>query len=311
MTHTKKTALRRLAGAALALALSCGAALAAFADVSLEPSSRFYVSDYAGVLSQSTCDDIVERNASLEQNAAGAQVVVVTLNDTEGLSLEEFTYQLFNDWGVGSSEENNGVLLVLDIAGQDYQCLQGAGLEDTLPTMTLSRILQQDLEPDFAAGDYDAGVAKTFDALADEVQAIYAGSAQTPSHSGGSGLSMLWSVLGFVALLIVVVVVLAILSSVMRGPRGPRGGHRSSGGFWTGYFLGSSMHRRRRPPPPPHFGGPRPPRRRGGGGFGGFGGFGGGGFGGFGGGAGRGGFGGGSFRGGGGHSRGGGAGRGH
>lgn len=308
MTHTKKTALRRLAGAALALALSCGAALAAFADVSLEPSSRFYVSDYAGVLSQSTCDDIVERNASLEQNAAGAQVVVVTLNDTEGLSLEEFTYQLFNDWGVGSSEENNGVLLVLDIAGQDYQCLQGAGLEDTLPTMTLSRILQQDLEPDFASGDYDAGVAKTFDALADEVQAIYAGSAQTPSHSGGSGLGMLWSVLGFVALLIVVVVVLAILSSVMRGPRGPRGGHRSSGGFWTGYFLGSSMHRRRRPPPPPHFGGPRPPRRRGGGGFGGFGG---GGFGGFGGGAGRGGFGGGSFRGGGGHSRGGGAGRGH
>ena len=307
MTHTKKTALRRLAGAALALALSCGAALAAFADVSLEPSSRFYVSDYAGVLSQSTCDDIVERNASLEQNAAGAQVVVVTLNDTEGLSLEEFTYQLFNDWGVGSSEENNGVLLVLDIAGQDYQCLQGAGLEDTLPTMTLSRILQQDLEPDFAAGDYDAGVAKTFDALADEVQAIYAGSAQTPSHSGGSGLGMLWSVLGFVALLIVVVVVLAILSSVMRSPCGPRGGHRSSGGFWTGYFLGSSMHRRRRPPPPPHFGGPRPPRRRGGG----FGGFGGGGFGGFGGGAGRGGFGGGSFRGGGGHSRGGGAGRGH
>ena len=38
----------------------------------------------------------------------------------------------------------------LSVGDDDYQCIQGSGLETLLPTSTLSRILQEDLEPDFA-----------------------------------------------------------------------------------------------------------------------------------------------------------------
>ena len=92
-----------------------------------------------------------------------------------------------NEWGIGSSSENNGVLLLLSIGEQDYQCIQGSGLEDSLSTMTLSRILQEDLEPDFAAGDYDAGVQKTFDTLYRQVCAIYGLDPSNPAANVAPG----------------------------------------------------------------------------------------------------------------------------
>lgn len=294
-------AIRRLTALAACAALSV--ALAAPAMALLSPTSDFYVNDNAGVLSSSTEQDIVEKNDALYA-ASGAQIVVVTVNDTEGLGAAEYSYQLANDWGIGSAQENNGVLLLLSIGEQDYQCIQGSGLEDTLPTMTLSRILQEDLEPDFAAGDYDAGVQKTFNALYEQVCSIYgldpanpsAGLAPgyEPDHSTAStglfGLGLAAMVLPFGALILVLVVLSSLRPRYGRRyygrPYPPRPPYRRPGppppppGMWGG-MMGSS-HRR-----PPRSGGSF--RMGGGGSFRSGGGFRGGGGGGFrGGGAGRG-----------------------
>lgn len=294
-------AIRRLT--ALAACAALAVALAAPAMALLSPTSDFYVNDNAGVLSSSTEQDIVEKNDALYA-ASGAQIVVVTVNDTEGLGAAEYSYQLANDWGIGSAQENNGVLLLLSIGEQDYQCIQGSGLEDTLPTMTLSRILQEDLEPDFAAGDYDAGVQKTFNALYEQVCSIYgldpanpsAGLAPgyEPDHSTAStglfGLGLAAMVLPFGALILVLVVLSSLRPRYGRRyygrPYPPRPPYRRPGppppppGMWGG-MMGSS-HRR-----PPRSGGSF--RMGGGGSFRSGGGFRGGGGGGFrGGGAGRG-----------------------
>ena len=294
-------AIRRLT--ALAACAALAVALAAPAMALLSPTSDFYVNDNAGVLSSSTEQDIVEKNDALYA-ACGAQIVVVTVNDTEGLGAAEYSYQLANDWGIGSAQENNGVLLLLSIGEQDYQCIQGSGLEDTLPTMTLSRILQEDLEPDFAAGDYDAGVQKTFNALYEQVCSIYgldpanpsAGLAPgyEPDHSTAStglfGLGLAAMVLPFGALILVLVVLSSLRPRYGRRyygrPYPPRPPYRRPGppppppGMWGG-MMGSS-HRR-----PPRSGGSF--RMGGGGSFRSGGGFRGGGGGGFrGGGAGRG-----------------------
>lgn len=286
---------KRMRGAltlALAACLMFALAAPAFA-LDLQPTDDFYVYDGANVLSESTERTIVSQNETLYATY-GAQIVVVTTNDTEGYSLEDFTYNLFNEWGIGSAEQNNGVLLVLDIADEDYHCLQGSGIEYSLPTSTLSRILNESLEPDFAAGDYDAGVQKTFAALYSEVESISEPlssppTQREPQQSAGRVVEFM-SV--FIVLAVIAVIVIAAISRPRYYRRGPRYGAP--------------------PPPPPiwfssHYRGPRGPRGprppRGPGGFGGS--FGGGGH--FGGGS----FGGGGHFGGGGGSRGGGAGRGH
>lgn len=242
-------AIRRLT--ALAACAALAVALAAPAMALLSPTSDFYVNDNAGVLSSSTEQDIVEKNDALYA-ASGAQIVVVTVNDTEGLGAAEYSYQLANDWGIGSAQENNGVLLLLSIGEQDYQCIQGSGLEDTLPTMTLSRILQEDLEPDFAAGDYDAGVQKTFNALYEQVCSIYGldpanpGAGLAPGYepdrstasTGLFGLGLAAMVLPFGALILVLVV----LSSLR-----PRYGRR----YYGRPYPPRPPYRRPGPPPPP------------------------------------------------------------
>lgn len=256
--------LNSLAAIAVAFILCVGAAGPAWAVV--QPTSVFYAADYADVLSSATENDIVEKNDYL-YDRTGAQIVVVTVQDTEGLTLEEYGYQLANSWGIGTQGKDNGVLLLLSIGDQDYQCMQGAGLEDELPTITLSRILQEDMEPDFAAGNYDAGVQKTFDALYTQVCVIYGLSPEgAEGYAPGYGVeygvadetrSLVSIIMQAAIFLIVVIAFVAAISSLARPRRNytrhyyapPPMPHRWSGSdFFTGMLLGSAMSRRRNPP---------------------------------------------------------------
>ncbi len=284
---------RFLRGTALLAVLSLLVSATAFAASVPDPTSDFYVNDYVGVLSGDTKSDIVSKNDGL-YNATGAQIVVTVVQDTGGVSMEQYAYDMANAWGIGSAEKNNGVLLLLSVGDDDYQCIQGSGLETLLPTSTLSRILQEDLEPDFADKNYDAGVKKTFASLYDAVSSIYGydgstGGAANPSpvpqpdYDYGYGYGYDdgyrddggFSIFGMIVFLVIVLALIGAFS----GPRRRRGGrystYYSGPSFGMGFFLGSMMgghhHHHRGPPPPPGpRPGPRPPRPpRSGGGFGG------------------------------------------
>ena len=295
-----------------------------------EPSKSFYVLDQSDVIDSDTEDYIVSKNAELYKET-GAQIVVVTQDFVPDGDLELYAYNLFNKWGVGSSIENNGILLLLSIGDDDYWCTEGKGLEKTLTSGTIGDILADYLEPDFASQDYDAGVRKVFDALYEKVAGIYGMKNETTSSSSdGSWIRPETTNDGYYdhvqntaerksgrMLTILIIVIILFILFGRRNNNRPRGGGGGGGGrgFFTGMFLGSMMGRNsgrgwRNPPPPPPRGGGFGGHDRGGfgghGGFGGSGGFGGRSSGGFGGGRS-----GGSHSGGGGSSRGGGAGRRH
>lgn len=248
------------------------------------PEAENYANDFANVLDSEVENEINQKNNELEETN-GAQIFVVTVDFLDGEEIDDYAYNLFNEWDIGSSSDNNGVLLLLAIGEENYYCLSGAGLEDVLDGGTLQVILDEYLEPDFAEGNYSDGVAKTFDALYEIVEntsgtPVYVGPEPQPEeeHSFFGGI---FSMFGTIFALVIVII---IISAVFSGPR--------HGPFYRRPIIWIGGHHHHRPRPP------RPPR---GGGFGG-GSFGGG----FGGGAGRG----GGFRGGGGgSSRGGGAGR--
>lgn len=81
----------------------------------LEPGTGdgFYVRDTANVLSTETEELIAAYNATiLEPECDNAQLVVVTVNYLDEDSDLAAT-ELLNDWGVGSSSQSNGMLLLL------------------------------------------------------------------------------------------------------------------------------------------------------------------------------------------------------
>ena len=280
-------------------------AYAAKADLPELPKDQCVV-DGAGVLSSSTVQTITELNAQLESSCSGAQICVLTVEYTGNDSTEDYATQAFNAWGIGSSSNNNGVLILLvmesaQYADGDYYLTYGDGFRNTTLAKQASAIAQT-MEDQFAAKDYDGAVTTCARNVANTIADIYGvslsggtgnGSTVQPGYQGGqsSGGSTLTDILTLVVSVVLLIVIIRSVAYVFASPCG-----------WLWCFGGPRPPRRRRGPPPP------PP----GGFYGGFGGMGGGSFGG---GAGRGGFGGGSFGGGfggmgGGSSHGGGGGRG-
>lgn len=295
----------RFLAAAVVLALAAVTALPVLAAPEVDQSKA--VIDNADILSADTEDYITRISVSL-QESCGAQIGVYTVDYVGNSTMEGYAYEVFNAWGLGDADKDNGVLLLMASGEDDYYIMPGAGIESQLTTSMLRTIVDEQLEPNWVKQDYDAGARDTVDALADRLCRIYGVTLDTAGGSEPAAAQQQGGVgfMGVLLILIAVILVAAVVVSLFR-PRGPRGPYDAppprrrgfgSGLFW--YGLGrASRPRRSPPPPPPRSGGPRP------GGFGGAprsGGFGstrGGGVG----------RSGGSFRSGGGGSRGGGVGR--
>ena len=263
-----------------ALALCLCLSPSAFALVG--QSDSFYVADYANVLSTSTEQVIINYNGALEQQCQGAQIVVVTVEYLDGMNSDVYAYQLFNDWGVGSSDYNNGMLLLLATQENKAWLAYGLGLNSEIDSGDVDDLLDRYFWPDFDRENYDSAVTKLFMALLNWYDGVYGSQVAGAGSSSGSyqqaggsypqsgGYYQQEEDFSYDGLrqLIRLLVILAIVISLF-------GSGRGRGSSWLPWFLLFNSASRR------HGGwndrGPRGPR--GGGGFGG-GGFGGGGFGG-------------------------------
>ena len=98
----------------------------------VSPTSDFYVNDNAGVLTRETKQYIMDTNVEL-QKKTGAQIVVVTVKSLNGMSIEDYAYQLFNSWGIGDKNKDNGLLLLCSYGDREFRVEVGYGLEGKLP----------------------------------------------------------------------------------------------------------------------------------------------------------------------------------
>lgn len=279
----------------LAIAASVAIGQAKKPDLSVEPSTKVvgsytYTYDEAGVLSDKTMEHIDAMNASLFAQT-GAQIMVKTVNSTNGQDILEYAIDLGNQYGVGDAERNNGVVMVLALDNisasglqGDYGVVVGDGLTDY--GNTFSSLQYQYLEDDFAAGNYDAGVKKTVDAFFDWFADYYNVSirenyipAVSRNYSTASGYHTettgyversAGSIAGSFITLILVLFVIWMILDAMRWSRYRRRYLQPGMGIPTVWyrpvFWGHSWYRPRPPrrPPPPRGGGrgpggPRPP----------------------------------------------------
>lgn len=241
------------------------------ADKYPEPTSRFFVNDFADVIEQAAEEEIYSKAAALQEKTT-AQVVVVTVNTLDGEEPADYALGLGRQWGVGQEDEDNGIVILLSKTERQIYIAVGYGLEGALPDSKTGRIIDAYGLDYLKKDDFSAGLLEIFGAIVNEVYIEYGEEPEegyTPIEDTdeetleeyGARVAASWVIM--IACVILFVLVF---------------GRRRRGFFW--------------------FGGP-----------GGFGGMGGSGFGGFGGGSG-GSFGGGGFSGGGGSFGGGGAGRG-
>lgn len=162
----------------LLLALCLAAAAPASALTVVQPTDSFYVGDFADALDAKTEEHIVYSNDALYA-ACGAQIVFVAVDSTMPYAIEDYAVTLFNQWGIGSAEKNNGVLVLLAIEDDDYYLVQGRGIERNLSSGDLAELSATYLEKDFAEKNYGMGSKKLFDVLFTQVAKIYGVSVNT------------------------------------------------------------------------------------------------------------------------------------
>ena len=263
-----KTFARRAAVAGAVLAALTLAALPALAAPKVQVDTTNAVADHADILCDETEQYVNDVSIKLS-DACGAQIGVYTLDELLGnTTMEGFAYDVFNAWGLGSDDLDNGVLLLLapnEADGGDYYIMRGDGLESQLSFSTLGSLLDEYMEPYWVNGDYDTGTQKTVQALANRLCSIYGVTLNNGNTDTGAPDRGGPNVMRFVLLVVAVLLVIWLITYLMRprGPRPPRGGGGGSSFgnnmFW--YSMGRASRRPRRPPPPPPprgpgFGGP-------------------------------------------------------
>lgn len=133
-----------------------------------QPNESFYVYDEANVISDATEQTIVAKNQELNEKY-GIQIVVMAVQSVGSASMRDYTAAVFQNWKIGG-ENGNGLLLVLDIEGDTYHTVSGAGLGSVFTNEVLKTLVDEQLEPDFNAKNYDSGVSKFFTSAVTSVE---------------------------------------------------------------------------------------------------------------------------------------------
>jgi len=140
------------------LALAAMVILPAGAVAALEvPYLSGRVNDLADLISGDAEARIVDSLEDFE-NRTGHQVAVLTIPSLEGEVLEEFSLRVSETWGLGRSEQDDGVLLLVARDDRKMRIEVGYGLEADLTDAESGRILRNILTPRFKAGDFDGGI---------------------------------------------------------------------------------------------------------------------------------------------------------
>ncbi|KHL70443.1 methanol dehydrogenase [Pseudomonas flexibilis] len=167
------------------------------------------------------------------EQATGDQLVVVTLPDLGGRSIEETGLTLGREWGIGQKGRDNGALLIVAQAERRIRIEVGYGLEDRLTDAQSALIIHNLIAPAFRQGDFAGGIRAGVEGM---IQVV-----------GGEPMEGYLPALGqpaqeqppLLVLLIVFLVMLAVIG--IGGGRGGRG--RQARSVMAAAALGALMGR--------------------------------------------------------------------
>ena len=238
---------------ALCLALLMAMGALALADVPDKPSEFAYAYDFSGaVLDSGDVASIAEYGEALETQT-GVQAIAVVVDFLDGMEAGDYATDIINSWGVGSADEDNGVVVLLARGDRDIFIGTGRGIDRKLTGSKCGELIDENIDY-FANNQFDKGMTalyadvceyvarvegKTLFPKANTSSAVQQ-SAYAPEKKSEGGLFS--TILGFVVIyLILCVVVNAIF----------RGKSCCLKMFFLGWLFDKNDRRDPRPPTPP------------------------------------------------------------
>lgn len=177
-------------------------------NVQLENSARF-TSDPEGLIADSnrmTIDSI----AGTIRDSLGVEVAVVVLPNFDGgvyATARDFATQLFNTWGMGNKETDQGLLIFLNLeeGNREISFETGYGLEAALPDAICKQIQVQVMLPYLKEAEYgealEAGLVAVQKRLADPESEELLSTTASSDDEGDALLGfVIWTAIGLIFL---------------------------------------------------------------------------------------------------------------
>ena len=140
--------------------ITCLLLLASYSQAQNEfPNYTGYVNDYANILSDETKNKLSNFIGELERKTT-AQIAVVTIDTVSSLDIETYAVKLFEKWGIGQKDKDNGTLLLIAVKDREMRIEVGYGLEGAIPDALNKIIIENYITPSFKEGDFNTGVLK-------------------------------------------------------------------------------------------------------------------------------------------------------
>ena len=126
-----------------------------------KPSPPKLVNDFAGILDH-TQTRALENSLVEFSNSTTTQIAVVIVNDLDGQDKAMYAYEIGEEWGVGGSEFDNGIVILLkpktpQSRGEVF-IATGYGMEGVIPDAIAKRIVENEMIPEFKRNNYYGGI---------------------------------------------------------------------------------------------------------------------------------------------------------
>ncbi len=131
------------------------------------PTLNAPVLDQAGALSAADLTALSSRVRSIH-DAGRAQIGIILVKTTQGETIFDYAGRAFSAWKLGEKGRDDGLLIVVAVQDRKIQILTGYGLEGIIPDVIASRIIREQITPQFKTGNYAAGLNAGLDRI-DEI----------------------------------------------------------------------------------------------------------------------------------------------
>ena len=129
---------------------------------------RDNISDFAGIIDPEYIGRIDKAIKNIE-NKTTIEIAIITIDSLEGRPIDELALQLFNKFGIGKKNDNNGILLLISKEDNQDRIEIGRGLEEVIGNIFLRDLQDVFVLPNFKNKKFGPGILKFVKIIADKL----------------------------------------------------------------------------------------------------------------------------------------------
>lgn len=137
--------------------LVLAALLAVPAHAAYPPRPAGPVFDQAGIIPDAE-EAALDAKLRAYNQRTGRALVVATVSSLDGETIEMYAVRLFETWGIGGKESDQGLLFLIAPAERKLRFETGYGLHAIFPDVLAGRVIREVVTPRFKAGDMAGGI---------------------------------------------------------------------------------------------------------------------------------------------------------